>query len=396
MPKPRPTDLFAAAPFAIRELDDSERIASLRLIRSAHVGPVTFRELLALFGSADAALSALPDLARRAGRPIAPCSESDARRELEAAAKAGARPLFVVEAGYPRALAAIEAPPPLVYVRGRMELLARPALAIVGSRAASAAGIKLARQFAHEIAAAGVVIVSGLARGIDAAAHEASLAAGTVAVLAGGADVVYPPEHAALQARIGTEGALLTEQPPGFAPRAKDFPRRNRLISGLSHGVVVIEAARRSGTLVTARLAAEQGREVFAVPGHPLDPRAEGTNQLLKSGATIATAPSDVLEALAPQLSGGGGLAEPRGVGESTAALLLAPSPDTPSMQLPDGQARARVRAALGPHPVAIDEVSRATDLSTQDVRAALMELDLAGEIERHGFQLVSLAAKDE
>jgi DNA processing protein len=397
VPKPSQPGLFASAAPAALEPDDGERLAALRLIRTAQIGPVTFHELLSLFGGAAAALRALPELQRRAGRSIKVCPEADAERELAAADKIGARPLFSFEAGYPAALATIEAPPPLVYVRGRAELFSRPALAIVGSRQASAAGIKLARHFARELSAAGLVIVSGLARGIDGAAHEASLAAGTIAVLAGGADVVYPPEHAALQARIGEEGCLVTEQPPGFTPRGKDFPRRNRLISGLSRGVLVIEAARRSGTLVTARFAGEQGREVFAVPGHPLDPRAEGTNQLLKSGATLVTEADDVLEALAPQLAQGGGMTEPAGAAHPAATNSDARYGTSPlgNIALPDTQARARVLAALGPHPVDIDEVGRATALSAREVRALLMELDLAGEIERHGFQLVSLAAKD-
>ena len=230
------------------------------------------------------------------------CPRAEAEAELEAAERIGARPLFTIEPGYPPALAVLPVPPPLLYVKGEAGHLLRPMLAIVGARNGSAAGQKLARLFAARIGAAGIVIASGLARGIDAAAHEAALATGTVAVVAGGIDVVYPPEHERLQAEIGERGCLVSEQPPGFVPRAKDFPRRNRIISGVSLGVVIVEAARRSGTLITARMAAEQGREVFAVPGHPLDPRAEGTNRLLKTGATLVTEPEDVLEALAPML----------------------------------------------------------------------------------------------
>ena len=384
-----PSPLFAAAPLPVAPLAPRERLACLRLIRSTNVGPATFRELINHFGGAAAALSALPAMTRRSGKPIRLCTESAAQAELDAAAAAGATPLFTIEPGYPAALASVDAPPPLFYVKGRIALLNRPAVAIVGSRHASAAGIKVARMFASELAAAGLTIVSGLARGIDAAAHEASLARGTVAVLAGGANVVYPPEHKELQARIGTDGCLVTEQPPGFTPRAMDFPRRNRLISGLSLGVVVIEAARRSGTLVTARFAGEQGREVFDVPGHPLDTRAEGTNQLLKSGATLVTEPQDVLDALAPQL-------RPQGLSESAAsapgALTPAGSPPLdPSCELDDA-ARARVLSALGPHPVDIDELARVTDLGARDVRVLLLELDLAGDIVRHGQQLVSRA----
>jgi DNA processing protein len=294
----------------------------------------------------------------------------------------GAEPLFAIEAGFPRALAATVAPPPMIYVRGVRELLARPAVAIVGSRQASAAGTKITRLFAGEIARAGHVIVSGLARGIDAAAHEASLDRGTIAVLAGGIDNVYPPENARLHQAIAERGVLLTEQPPGFEPRARDFPRRNRLISGLSLAVLVIEAARRSGTLITARFAAEQGRDVFAVPGHPLDPRAEGTNQLLKDGAILATEPADVLSALAPLTR-----ARSQGLADGFAP---APSHPLPSPPPAPGKARDLVFSALGPQPVDIDELIRATGLGAREVRSVLIELDLAGRIERHGSQLVS------
>lgn len=392
MPKRDTPTLFTPAPLPVSLLDDAERLACLRLIRSSQVGPVTFRELINHFGGAANALKALPSFARRAGRAVEICPEEDAVAELRAARKVGARPVFTIEPGYPPALAAVDAPPPLLYVKGRPELLAAPCVAIVGSRQASAAGTKLSRLFARELAEGGLVIVSGLARGIDAAAHEASLAYGTVAVLAGGVDIIYPPEHETLQARIGEEGCLLTEQPPGFVPRAKDFPRRNRLISGISLGVIVIEAARRSGTLVTARFAGEQGREVFAVPGHPLDPRAEGTNQLLKSGATLVTEARDVLDVLAPQLA-----RQHKGLTEDRLASFTpepAPEPQTTRASEPGDRERERVLAALGPNPIDIDEVVRATALDAREVRIVLMELDLAGEIARHGSQMVSRAVR--
>ncbi|MCC7250921.1 DNA-processing protein DprA [Hyphomicrobium sp.] len=392
MPRHDAPPLFAAAPLPVSVLDDGERLACLRLIRTAQVGPATFRELINHCGGAKEALAALPTLARRAGgRAVRICPQDEAEAELESARKAGATPVFTIEPGYPAVLAAIDAPPPLLYVKGRTELLNRPAVAIVGSRQASAAGVTLARTFARELASAGLVIVSGLARGIDAAAHEASLEAGTVAVLAGGVDIVYPPEHAALQDRIGVAGCLVTEQPTGFVPRAKDFPRRNRLISGISRGVLVVEAARRSGTLVTARFAGEQGREVFAVPGHPLDPRAEGTNQLLKSGATLATEPQDVLDTLAPQLARGtAGLAE-----ASAAHFAPDAADDIPASRPEPGEAeRAHVLSLLGVHPIGIDEIVRATALGAREVRTLLLELDLAGEIIRHGHQLVSRAVR--
>jgi len=289
----------------VAELPESERLASLRLIRSENVGPVTFRDLIAHFGSAAAALAAMPELSRRGGfrRAIRLCTTGEAEAELTRARTAGAELLFMTEARYPPALAALDAPPPLIYAKGRLPLLQRPTVAVVGSRQCSAAGTKLARHFAIELGRAGYVVASGLARGIDSVAHEAALEHGTLAVLAGGIDVVYPPEHEALHAAIGERGCLGTEMPVGFVPRGKDFPRRNRIISGVSLGVLIVEAARRSGTLVTARLAAEQGREVFAVPGHPLDPRAEGTNKLLKSGATLVTEASDLLSALTPLTS---------------------------------------------------------------------------------------------
>lgn len=281
-------------------------------------------------------------------------------------------------------------PPPLLYAKGEVSHLLRPMLAIVGARNGSAAGQKLARLFAARIGAAGLVIASGLARGIDAAAHEAALATGTVGVVAGGIDVVYPPEHERLQAAIGERGCLVSEQPPGFVPRAKDFPRRNRIISGISLGVVIVEAARRSGTLITARMAAEQGREVFAVPGHPLDPRAEGTNRLLKTGATLVTEPDDVLDALAPMLRQptSADFTPPDGAREPAGGPIEA------STGLPEAGAetRTRVLGALGPAPVDIDELARATGLPIRSIRIALIELDLAGRIERHGHQLVSLA----
>lgn len=263
---PHPRLTLTPAPLPQAPLDDAQRLACLRLIRSDHVGPVTFRELINRYGGAEQALEALPELARRGGRQhIRLCSRATAEAELEAAQRIGARPLFTIEPGYPAALASIDVPPPLLYVKGNAGHLIRPMVAIVGARNGSAAGQKLARLFAARIGEAGFVIASGLARGIDAAAHEAALPHGTVAVLAGGVDNIYPPENASLHRRIGESGCLLSENPPGFQPRAQDFPRRNRIISGVSLGVVIIEAARRSGTLITARMAAEQGREVFAV-----------------------------------------------------------------------------------------------------------------------------------
>ena len=293
-------------------------------------------------------------------------------------------PLFTIEPGYPTALAVIDAPPPLLYVKGDAALLDRPIVSIVGSRQCSAAGTKLARVFAKELGRAGYVVASGLARGIDAVAHEAALESGTIAVVAGGIDVVYPPEHEVLQRTIGEQGCLITEMPPAFVPRGKDFPRRNRIISGISFGVLIVEAARRSGTLVTARLAAEQGREVFAIPGHPLDPRAEGTNRLLKSGATLVTEPDDLLSALAPLT----GAYPTTPYKEAEPEQTAEPAPYAP---LSDSD-RDRVLAALGTAPIDIDSLVRGTRLEIRQVQVALIELALAGRIERHGSGFISLS----
>lgn len=393
MPKPENSretrDLFEPAPLPVAPLDDAARLACLRLIRSENVGPVTFRELINHYGGAQQALEALPEIARRGGRTIRICPRDRALAELDHAAKLGAVPLFTIEPGYPALLAHLDVPPPLVYVKGRTGHLASPAVAIVGSRLASATGLAFARRIAAELGASGFVTVSGLARGIDAAVHEATLATGTIAVLAGGIDFIYPPENAALQDQIGREGCLVTEMPPGFEPRARDFPRRNRLVSGMSAGVVVVEAAKRSGTLVTARLAAEQGREVFAVPGHPLDPRAEGTNALIKGGATMITSAEDVIEALAPILSDRLVAREPAAAFVSAAV----PAPLRPPPVPLGSEHRDLIATALGPAPVSADDLARATGLDARQVRAVLMELDLAGVIERHGASLVSLRA---
>jgi DNA processing protein len=362
---------------------------------------VTFRELINHFGGATKALEALPELSRRggAGRAIRLCPAADAEKELEAAARAGAVQLFTIEPDYPALLARIEAPPPMLYVKGRRDLLNAPAIAIVGSRQCSAAGVQLTRRFANELAEAGFVIVSGLARGIDRAAHETALARGTTAVVAGGIDWIYPPEHRELQERIGRDGCLVTERPPGFQPRDKDFPRRNRIIAGLVHGVVIIEAATRSGTLVTARYANDLGREVFALPGHPLDPRAEGTNRLIKQGATLVTEPSEVIEVLRPMI----GLedlrldynarAEESGLAPSRSEARSHETPSQGSVSRASNGAHemTAILAALGPAPIAIDALARATGLTVQSVQIALLELDLAGRIERQGLSLVAL-----
>lgn len=387
---PRPKDIAGPKPppLPTARLDDSQRLACLRLIRSENVGPATFRALINHFGGARAALAALPELSKRGGRrTIRICPEAAAEAELAAAERIGARPLFTIEPGYPAALAVVDAAPPLIYAKGDDRLLARPAVGIVGSRASSAAGQQLARRIAAGLGKAGYVVASGLALGIDTAAHHASLETGTVAVLAGGLDIIYPPQNADLHLAIGERGCLVSELPPGFQPRGNDFPRRNRIISGLSLGVVVVEAARRSGSLITARRAADQGREVFAVPGHPLDPRAAGTNQLIKDGATLVTSAEDVMDALQPFGPPRHSGPDPISLREPTTPLDAAPEP-LPQVDRDD---RTRITGALGPAPVHIDELARATGLPIRIVQTVLLELALAGRVQHHGSQLVSL-----
>ena len=352
---------------------DAQRIDWLRLIRSDNVGPRTFRSLINHFGSARAALERLPDLARRGGaaRPGRICSEDDARAELAASKRLGVSLLAPDEAGYPPRLAMLDDAPPLLGVRGALEVLMRPVIAIVGSRNASGAGLKFAGTLARDLGDAGFVIASGLARGIDQAAHRASIESGTVAVLAGGHDRIYPPEHEDLLATIiGNGGAAISEMPMGHVPRARDFPRRNRLISGAALGVVVVEAALRSGSLITARIAAEQGREVFAVPGSPLD------NDLIKQGATLTTCAADVIDAVEPIMGRPIELREPD---------------DDPLAHEPDASDRARITGLLGPTPILLDDLIRMAETSPAMVRTVLLELELAGRLERHGGGLVSL-----
>jgi len=364
-------------------LGDRERVAWLRLIRSDNVGPATFRDLLATYGTAEAGLEALPDLARRVGREIRICPAEEAEAEIEALGEIGAELIALGEPGYPRWLREIDGAPPLIAVRGEAAILARPMIAIVGSRNASVAGRKLAADIARDLGTAGFAVASGLARGIDAAAHEAALRTGTVAVFAGGLDRIYPPQNADLAERIvGAGGAHLSETQLGLDPRARDFPRRNRIVSGVALAVVVIEAAERSGSLITARFANEQGRMVFAVPGSPLDPRAAGSNRLLKQGASLATGAEDVIAAVEPMLSAPL-KALPRAVRDrdSVAPAELA-EPES---------ARAKVVEALGPSPIEIDEIIRFTGLKPAEIQLVLIELDLAGRIERHPGQRVSL-----
>lgn len=389
-------------------LDDERRADWLRLIRSENVGPRTFRALLNRFGSARAALDALPGLTKNGGKPIRVADAADVARELDAAARVGVRFVALGEPEYPALLREIPDAPPILAVRGEVGALKREAAAIVGSRNASALGLAMTQRLATGLGRAGYVVVSGLARGVDAAAHRAALANGTVAVLAGGHRNIYPAEHEALVEEIvAAGGAVVSEMPLGWEARGRDFPRRNRIVSGISLGVVVVEAARRSGSLITARFAAEQGRDVFAVPGHPLDPRAEGPNDLIAQGATMCLDAGQIVSALDAMKD------RPRDdlFAEDVRPPLSEPlwdeidglDADLPAASLDDrfdeparapyvadmrpsspAQDQAAILALLGPSPAALDDVLRLAALPTAAARAALVELELSGRVLRH------------
>ncbi len=358
-----------------RDRAEAEKIDWLRLYRSEGIGSHTFFQLIEHFGTAAKALEALPELAKRGGakRAVRVAAPSVAERELEALAKLGGTLLLANAPEFPEALRALDAAP-LLTVLGRAELLVRPTVAIVGSRNASAGGLRLAHTIAADLGRAELVVASGLARGIDGAAHEGALADGTIAVLAGGLDVIYPPEHEKLYRRIVAEGCVVSEMPPGTQPLASHFPRRNRIISGLALGVVVVEATPRSGSLITARFALEQGREVFAVPGSPLDPRSQGPNGLIRDGAILTESAADVLDGL-------GAIRRPiPPVPEARTAPPEAAIPDENTL----GEARRRVGDALGATPVPVDEIIRQCQFSPAVISMALLEMELAGRLARH------------
>jgi DNA processing protein len=365
-------------------LDGVQRRDWLRLISSENVGPITFRQLINRFGSAAEALKALPELAKRGGlqRPIRLYPETDAERDLERIEAMKAQLVAYGEEAYPPLLREIDSAPPLLCLKGDTSLLALPSVAIVGARNASALGRKFARQLAAELGQAGYLIVSGLARGIDTASHEAALHSGTGAVLAGGIDIVYPPENEELHRSIGERGVLIAECMPGTIPKAEHFPRRNRIIAGICYGTLVIEAALRSGSLITARLAAEQGREVFAVPGSPLDPRAGGTNKLLREGATLITSTADVIEVLRPMIG------RPINVNEE----MMREQDEGEIAYAASGQERDCIMELLGPAPVEVDDLIRESRLKPAIVIAVLLELELAGLVRRHRRNQVSVA----
>jgi DNA processing protein len=417
---------FQTLPFdrpVFMNLSDEQRLDWLQLIRSDNVGPSTFRTLVNKFGGARAALEALPALMKRAtgARAIRLALRADCEREMEATQRFGARLIALGEPEYPPALREIDAPPPLLCVKGHLSALKRPMVAIVGARNASAAGLAFTERLTHELSVAEYVIASGLARGVDQRAHRAALRTGTIAVLAGGLDRIYPPEHVGLSEEICDHGVLVSEMPLGWEPRGRDFPRRNRIVSGLAMGIVVVEAARKSGSLITARFANEQGREVFAVPGSPLDPRAEGTNDLLRQGATLCTSGADVIDALAPTASGlaplrttlfeddsnqpaaeplwdetdlFGDPAPPRSqeglqLDEESAPPIIPPV----AMAPPPIDARSledRLADLLGPAPVGLDDLVRASGASAGEVQAILLDLELQGRANRRGNLVTS------
>jgi len=365
---------------APRQLSDSERLDWLRLSLSENVGPITFQQLLGRFGTAANAIEALPELSQRGGmrRGLKLYDAERATHDLQRGQNFGARCVALCEDDYPALLREIPSAPPVIWLMGDTSLAARPALAIVGARNASAVGLRFTRTLAGQLAEAGFIIVSGLARGIDTAAHEATLQSGTIAAVAGGIDHFYPPENEKLQRAIAERGLLICENPPGSIPKAEHFPRRNRIISGLALGTIIIEAAMRSGSLITARFANEQGREVFAVPGSPLDPRCEGTNRLIKDGAHMLTSIQDVLEHV--QGARGtvqGNLWEPPVVKIASAAPAL----------------HARVLSLLSPTPVDVDDIIRECGGVAEQVLGVVMELELSGKLIRQSGGRVCLSS---
>ena len=359
-------------------LTQAEAFARIRLLRSPNIGPVSYAQLLARFGSAVAALDALPDLAGRGGRPYRAAPADRIEREVDSVRRAGARYLFHDQPDYPALLRAIDGAPPILTWRGDLSLAARPCIAIVGARNSSAAAVKLARDFAAALAGAGFTIVSGLARGIDGAAHEGAFPH-TIGVIASGIDIAYPPQHADLQERIASEGLLIAEQPPGTEPRGSHFPSRNRIIAGLASGTLVVEAAVKSGSLITARLAGEAGREVMAIPGSPLEPRSHGCNHLIREGAVLVNSPEDVAELLT------GFDGSPRSTFREPVGTFD---------HAPDDMAEAEpadVESLLTTAPVAVDEIIRQSGTSAAAVQLALLELEIAGRLERHAAGRVSL-----
>ena len=360
-------------------LTQSEAFARIRLLRSPRIGPVSYAQLLARFGTAAQALEALPDLGRKGGASYRPAPVDKVEREVEAVRRAGAKYLFHDQPDYPALLAAIDGAPPIVSYRGDLAHAAAPCVAMVGARNASAAAVKLAREFAMALAGEGFTVVSGLARGIDGACHEGAFPR-TIGVIASGIDIAYPPQHAELQERIASEGLLIAEQPPGTEPRGSHFPSRNRIIAGLAGGTLVVEAAVKSGSLITARLAGEAGREVMAIPGSPLEARSHGCNHLIREGAVLVQSPEDVVELLST-FDG-----QPRSTfREPVSSFDYAPE------DLAEAEP-ADIASLLTTAPVGVDELIRQSGESAAAVQLALLELEIAGRLERHAAGRVSLA----
>jgi len=359
-------------------LDQDEAFNRIRLLRSPNIGPVSYHQLLRRFGNAQAALEALPDLAARGKRDYSAASVDRVEEEIAAVRRAGARYLFHDMAAYPALLGQMEGAPPILTMRGNLELAARPCVAMVGARNASAAALKLAREFASALVAEGFTVVSGLARGIDGAAHQGSMPS-TIGVIASGIDIAYPPQHAELQERLASEGLLIAEEVPGTEPRGNLFPKRNRIIAGLSAGTLVVEAAPKSGSLITARLAGEAGREVMAIPGSPLEPRSAGCNQLIREGAVLVQEPADVIELL----SGFDG--NPR-----SSFREAVPAFD---YEIEPADSATDVSDLLTQAPVAVDELVRQSGESAGVVQMALLELEIAGRLQRHAGGRVSLTS---
>lgn len=361
-------------------LSQEEAFARIRLLRSPNIGPISYRQLLRRFGTAEAALEAIPDLAQTSGRAYVAAAPERIAEEVSQVRRAGARYLFHDQPGYPSLLATLDSAPPILTVRGDVLLASGPCIAMVGARNASAAAMKIAREFGAALAEAGFTVVSGLARGIDGAAHEGAMPA-TVGVIASGIDVTYPPQHAALQERIANEGLLIAEQPPGTEPRGSHFPSRNRIIAGLAAGTLVVEAAPKSGSLITARLAGEAGREVMAIPGSPLDARATGCNQLIRDGAVLVQTPADVIE-LMSHFDG-----TPRSTFREAAAAYVFNDDELAETEPAD------VSNLLTTAPVAVDELIRQSGEPAAAIQLALLELEIGGRLVRHAGGRVSLAA---
>ena len=364
------------------KLSQTEAFARIRLLRSPNIGPISYRQLLARFGNAVAALDALPDLGSRGKSPYRPAPAERIEREVAAIRKAGAKYLFHDQPDYPALLAETASAPPIITCRGDLSLASQPCVAMVGARNASAAAVKIAREFSAALAEAGFTVVSGLARGIDGAAHEGSFPR-TVGVIASGIDIAYPPQHADLQERIASEGLLIAEQPPGTEPRGRHFPSRNRIIAGLASGTLVVEAAPKSGSLITARLAGEAGREVMAIPGSPLDTRSHGCNQLIRDGAVLVSTPEDVIELLETFT----------GAPRSTYRVAEAGADfDYSEFEHADpAEGAGAIAGLLSTAPIAIDELVRQSGASVAVVHMALLEMELSGEIERDESGAVSL-----